>query len=142
MEHRFPVNNTDLIRQSLQQQLSDISDLLALRLVYPPQQAVVSIDQEILDLYTYPERLETSYRDEWKAIALKALYRHGVSDEGGTDEQKLEAYLRSLRDDVIPRCKRNNAELFDALEEILAIQRADNTITFPGPGRRKPVKRR
>ncbi|WP_339847600.1 hypothetical protein [uncultured Halopseudomonas sp.] len=125
----------ELIRQSVDQHLSDIHDLLAMRLLFPPVQIVVPVEKEIQDLYLYPERLETSYRDEWKAIALKAIHKHGFADESQTDLDNLDQYLGVLLEKSIPQCIQNHPSLFHTLDEILAIQGSNNTITFPDPRR-------
>ncbi len=130
------MNKIELVRQSVEQHLSDIHDLLAMRLLFPPEQSVVAIEKEILDLYLYPERLETSYRDEWQSIAVKGVYTNGFADHGRTDRKNLDVYLGFLREQAIPRSTQDHSRLFRALEEVLAIQRSDNTIPFPGPGRR------
>jgi hypothetical protein len=75
----------------------------------------------------------TGYQDEWKSIALKALYQHGFADHWQTDQDSLDAYLGLLRDRAIPRCIQDHHSLFHTLEEILAIKNAGNTITFPDP---------
>jgi hypothetical protein len=129
------MNRIEWVRQSVEQHLSDIHDLLAMRLLFPPEHSVVTIEKEILDLYLYPERLETSYRDEWQAIALKALYQHGFADHWRTDQDNLDAYLGLLREQRIPRCIHDHLNLFHTLEEILAIKNAGNTLTFPDPRR-------
>lgn len=130
------MNRVELVRQSVELHLSDIRDLLAMRLSFPPDQMVVSIEKEIQDLYTYPERLETSHRDEWQSIAVKALHRHGFTAAGQTDQQSLDAYLGFLRDEMIPRCIQDHLKLFQSLDEVLAIQQSENTIIFPDPRRR------
>lgn len=130
------MNRIELVRQAVEQHLSDINDLLAMRLLFPPEQVVVAIEKEIQDLYAYPERLETSHRDEWQSIAVKALHKHGFDGNGQTDQQSLNAYLAFLRVDVIPRCIQDHPALFRSLEEVLAIQQSENTITFPDPRRR------
>jgi hypothetical protein len=129
------MNKIELVRQSVDQHLGNVNDLLAMRLIFPPEQSVVSIEKEILDLYLYPERLETSYQDEWKSIALKAVYKKGFPDQWRTDQDNLDVYLGFLRDQAIPRCIHDHLSLFQTLEEIMAIQRSDNTITFPDPKR-------
>lgn len=58
------MNRIDQVRHSVAVHLSDIRELLAMRLLFQPVQPVVTIEQEIYDLYVYPERLESSYRDE------------------------------------------------------------------------------
>mgnify|MGYP003632065180 CR=1 FL=1 len=134
------MNRIERVRQSVEQHLNDIHDLLAMRLLFPPEHSVVTIEKEILDLYLYPERLETSYRDEWKAIALKAIYHHGFADHSHTDRDNLDAYLGLLREQRIPHCIQDHLSLFHTLEEILAIQNAGNTLTFPDPRRQSLMR--
>lgn len=135
------MNKVEWVRQAVEQHLSDIRTLLAMRLLFPPEQSVVSIDKEILDLYQYPERLESSYRDEWQAIALKALYKHGFADPEQTDQDNLSTYLDYLCKQAIPGSWQRHAPLFSALNEILAIQRASNTLVFPHAGKRAALRR-
>lgn len=134
------MNRIELARQSVERHLNDIRDLLAMRLLFPPEHTVIAIEKEIRDLYTYPERLETSHRDEWKAIAVKALHRNAFRENGQTDEKNLEDYLGLLQEYAIDQCKTDNAELFRCLEQLLAIEQAANTITFHDAKRREVLR--
>lgn len=134
------MSKIELVRQSVERHLSDINDLLAMRLVFPPQNIVVPIEKEILDLYIYPERLDTSYRDEWQAIARRALYKHGFSGDERSDEASLDAFVNALRDQTIPRCIEDHPGLFQSLAEIQLIQCSNNTVPFPHP-KRQSLKR-
>jgi len=109
-------------------------------MLFPPDRVEVKIDQEIKDLYVYPERLDTGYRDEWRAIATRALFRNAFGDHWRPDEENLERYLDFLRDEAIPRCVHDNIELFRMLGEVLSIARSDNAIAFPDPKRRALMK--
>ena len=109
-------------------------------MLFPPDHVEVKIDQEIKDLYVYPERLDTGYRDEWRAIATRALFRNAFGDHWRPDEENLERYLDFLRDEAIPRCVHDNIELFRMLGEVLSIARSDNAIAFPDPKRRALMK--
>lgn len=129
------MNKIELVRTALEQQFTDLYDLLAMRLIFPPEWVEVTIEKEIRDLYVYPERLETSYRDEWTSLATKALFNHGFADHWRTDQDNLEAYVRKLRDQAIPRCIHDHVGLFHMLGEIMAIERSGNTVTFPDPRR-------
>lgn len=134
------MDRIELVRHAVEQHLGDISNLLAMRLLFPPDHMVVTIEKEIRDLYTYPERLETSHRDEWKSIAVKALHRNGFTGTDETDQQRLNTYLLYLRKQAIPGCVETNRKLFTCLEEILAIQRAVNTVTFRAPKRKASLR--
>lgn len=130
------MDRIELVRHAVEQHLGDISNLLAMRLLFPPDHMVVTIEKEIRDLYTYPERLETSHRDEWKSIAVKALHRKAFIGQGRTDAENLETYIAYLKAEAIPECKLEHNRLFHKFDEILAIQQAENTIMFPDPRRK------
>lgn len=130
------MNRIELVRRLINEQLDDVYSLLAMRLLYPPQWVEVGIEQEIKDLYTYPERLASSYRDEWRAIATRALVNQGFRDHWRTDEENLDAFVSYLHNEAIPRCIHNHIELFRRLGEVLQISKSDNTVRFPDPRRR------
>lgn len=130
------MSRIDLVKAAVDEQLNDSYDLLAMRMLFPPDHVEVKIDQEIKDLYVYPERLETGYRDEWRAIATRALFRNAFGDHWRPDEENLDRYMGFLRDQAIPRCVHENTELFRMLGEVLAISSSDNAVAFPDPKRR------
>ncbi|KPQ28946.1 MAG: hypothetical protein HLUCCX14_08645 [Marinobacter excellens HL-55] len=130
------MNKIQLVRTAAEQQLTDIYDLLAMRILFPPDRVEVTIDKEIKDLFLYPERLETSYRDEWTSIATKALFNHGFADHWRSDQDNLDRYLGFLKEQSIPRCIHNHVGLFQMLGEAIAVQRSENTLAFPDPRRR------
>ena len=130
----------DLVRQAVDEQLSDTYDLLAMRLIHPPPGVEVDIQKEIDDLYVYPERLQASYRDEWRSIAIRALFEHGFPDHWRSDEENLQRSLAELREQAIPRCIHNHHRLFRRLGEVLEIQASENTVVFPAPRRRALMK--
>ncbi len=134
------MNRIERVRQAVEENVKGIETLLAMRLLFPPENPVVTIEQEIFDLYVYPERLESSYRDEWQAIAVKAIYQHAFPDQAESDQNNLQRYLAHLHNLAIPRCQQEHPRLFRALEEIRAIAQAGNTLTFPDP-RRKAIAR-
>lgn len=129
-----------MVRHVVDEQLDDFYDLLAMRLIFPPDRVEVKIDQEIKDLYVYPERLETGYRDEWRAIAVRALFNHAFSEHWRSDRDNLDSYLHSLQRHTIPNCIHENIGLFRILGEILTIAYSDNAITFPDPKRQALMK--
>ncbi|MEQ5816270.1 hypothetical protein J3362_12215 [Marinobacter sp. NFXS11] len=134
------MSRIDLVKTAVDEQLNDSCDLLAMRMLFPPDHVEVKIDQEIRDLYVYPERLDTGYRDEWRAIATRALFRDAFGDHWRPDEENLDRYLNYLKDEAIPRCVHDNIELFRMLGEVLSIARSDNAIAFPDPKRRALMK--
>jgi hypothetical protein len=134
------MNRIELVKQAIARQLEDPYNLLALRLLFPPDRVVVRIDKEIADLYTYPERLDASYSDEWRAIAIRAIFTNAFADHWRSDEENLERYIGYLRREAVPRTIHNHIELFRRLGEILQIRGSDNTVSFPDPGRQALMK--
>lgn len=130
------MSRIDLIRSAVDKQLSDPYNLLAMRLMFPPDRVEVEIGEELKDLYTYPERLHTGYHDEWRSLAVRALFDNAFSDHWRSDQENLDRYIEFLLKQAIPRCIHDNIGLFRTLGEVLAIARSDNTIRFPDPKRR------
>lgn len=91
------MSRIDLVKAAVDEQLNDSYDLLAMRMLFPPDHVEVKIDQEIKDLYVYPERLDTGYRDEWRAIATRALFRNAFGDHWRPDEDHLAGEGASVR---------------------------------------------
>ncbi|AKO51013.1 hypothetical protein ABA45_00080 [Marinobacter psychrophilus] len=125
------MSRIELVKGAVNEQLNDSYDLLAMRLLFAPEYVVVNIQKEIKDLYVYPERLESSYCDEWRAIATRALFRNAFGEHWRSDEENLQRYLNYLRRQAIPKCVHQNVKLFRMLGEALAIACSDNTIAFP-----------
>lgn len=134
------MSRIDLVRQAVAEQLDNPYDLLALRLIYPPDRIQVPIEKEINDLYMYPERLGSSYYDEWRGLAVRGLFTHGFTEHWRTEPENLQQHLEFLRREAIPRCIHDHIELFRRLGEILQIADADNTLVFRGPKRRAVMK--
>jgi hypothetical protein len=128
---RVIMSRIELAKNAVNEQLYDSYDLLAMRLLFPPDHVVVNIQKEIKDLYVYPERLESGYCDEWRAITTRALFRNAFGEHWRSDEENLQRYLKYLRSRAIPQCVHQNVDLFRMLGEALAIARSDNTIAFP-----------
>ncbi len=133
---RGAMNRIERVRTAVDEHLSSLYDLLAIRLMHPPSRIEVTIEQEIKDLYTYPERLDASYRDEWRSIAIRACFDHGFEDHWRSDQENLERYITRLQREDIPRCIHDNIPLFRSLGEIFQILESDNTLHFPDPRRK------
>lgn len=134
------MSRIERVRQAVAEYLDDPCSLLALRLLFPPERVAVPIEDEVRDLYTYPERLNASYADEWRRIAIRAIFDRAFEDPGASDEANLAAYMRYLRNEAIPRCIEEHRPLFRSLDEIHRVLASDNTVTFPDPGKRALMK--
>ena len=134
------MSRVDLIRSVISEKLDDAYSLLALRVLFPPERVAVRIEDEVDDLYVYPERLKASYEDEWRIIATRAIFEQAFTDSAGSDEENLEHFVRYLIEEAIPHCIRQHPRLFRNLDSILQIIESENTVTFPDPGRRELMK--
>jgi len=83
VNQRAYMNRIELVKQVISEQLNDPYSLLALRLLFPPDRVVVRIDKEIADLYTYPERLDASYSDEWRRLRPARSFPMGLRITSG-----------------------------------------------------------
>jgi hypothetical protein len=72
-----------------------LQELLKYRLLLCSGEPNENIELDIIDLFKYPERLETSYFDNWQKDVLKALF-HSFEGEIETSNQldmKIEGLL-------------------------------------------------
>ena len=134
------MNRAERIRALIDGRFDNPYDLLALRLLFPPEHPVVRIDDEIRDLYVYPERLDSSYREEWRRLAVRGLHDHGFADHWESDQDNLERYAEHLARQAIPQCIHEHIDLFRTLGQALAIDQAGNTLRFPDRGRQSVMR--
>jgi hypothetical protein len=59
----------------------DIEILLRLRLALDMAEPYQDIDQDIKDLYAYPERLNFTYPEEWKIAIRQQLTKRDISEQ-------------------------------------------------------------
>lgn len=59
----------------------DIEILLRLRIALDIPEPYQDIDQDIKDLYAYPERLSLTYPEEWKIVIRQQLTKRGISEQ-------------------------------------------------------------
>lgn len=130
------MSRLERVKRVISEKLDDPYSLLALRILFPPDWVAVPIEDEIADLYTYPERLEASYADEWRRLATRTIFEQAFADSSRSDEESLQSYVCYLLQEAIPRCMQRHPALFDSLEEILEILNNNDTLTFPDPSRR------
>jgi hypothetical protein len=87
------MNKFELIKQHLLQ--LNLQELLKYRLLLCSGEPNENIELDVIDLFKYPARLETSYFDNWKKDVLKALF-HSFEGELQTSSQldiKIEELL-------------------------------------------------
>jgi hypothetical protein len=71
----------ELIKQHLSQ--LNLHQLLKYRLLFCSGESNEDLELDIIDLFKYPKRLETSYLDNWQKDVLKALF-HDLGGECGS----------------------------------------------------------
>jgi hypothetical protein len=87
------MNKCELIKQHLSQ--LNLQDLLKYRLLLCSGEPNENIELDIIDLFKYPARLETSYFDNWQKDVLKALFRslEGELQTSSQLDRKIEELL-------------------------------------------------
>ncbi|MFD2179817.1 hypothetical protein [Veronia pacifica] len=119
--------------------LSSLSfrSLLLLRLALDANEYGCDIEQDIMDLYLFPERLAESYPDEWRSYIKRGLARLKIkessvaamlSDQPHTlndDEEKLLEKIRNAK----PQFDR----LIAVVDEAQRAQHADNVSALQTP---------
>ena len=87
------MNKCELIKQHLLQ--LNLQELLKYRLLLCSGEPNENIELDIIDLFKYPARLETSYFDNWQKDVLKALFRslEGELQTSSQLDRKIEELL-------------------------------------------------
>lgn len=87
------MNKFELIKQHLLQ--LNLQELLKYRLLLCSGEPNENIELDIIDLFKYPARLETSYFDNWQKDVLKALFRslEGELQTSSQLDRKIEELL-------------------------------------------------
>ena len=87
------MNKCELIKQHLLQ--LNLQELLKYRLLLCSGEPNENIELDIIDLFKYPARLETSYFDNWQKDVLKALFRslEGELETSSQLDRKIEELL-------------------------------------------------
>jgi hypothetical protein len=87
------MNKCELIKQHLSQ--LNLQELLKYRLLLCSGEPNENIELDIIDLFKYPARLETSYFDNWQKDVLKALFRslEGELQTSSQLDRKIEELL-------------------------------------------------
>ena len=87
------MNKRELIKHHLSQ--LNLRELLSYRLLLCSGEPNENIELDVIDLFKYPARLQTSYFDNWQKDVLKALFR-SLKEEFQTSSQmdlKIEKLL-------------------------------------------------
>ena len=106
------------------------SVLLTLRLIFDEPDPAASIEQDLRDLYVYPERLTDSYRPEWRAFIKQAISRE-LSHEQRADEHVLSAYLQTRLHERQLWAERTYKLGVEAIEQTQKVSQAGNVSPLP-----------
>ncbi|RXJ73840.1 hypothetical protein CS022_07600 [Veronia nyctiphanis] len=119
--------------------LSSLSfrSLLLLRLALDKKEYACDIEQDIMDLYFFPERLVASYPDEWRAYIKRGLARLKIKEatvaailsDVPNEPNEEQALLLSKIRNAKPRFDR----LIIVVEEVQQAQDADNISALKTP---------
>ena len=94
----------------------DIEILLHLRIALDIPEPYQDIDQDIKDLYAYPERLSLTYPEEWKIVIRQQLTKRGISEQALHFWLNLQAEEGSAK---IPKNYENFPHSFDSQAQAL-----------------------
>lgn len=118
--------------------LSDrnIEELLALRLLFDDPRDIVDLDQDIKDLEFFPERLTTSYRQEWITYICRAIAAQckSVEDE---DERAYAGTIQSKANELQDSDNERYRRLLVFVNRAQGISENDNVVSMPNPLRKR-----
>ena len=125
----------------------DIETLLRLRLALDIPEPYQDIDQDIKDLYAYPERLSLTYPDEWRIAIRQQLTKRDISEQAlrfWLDLKAEEAGARTpINYEILPNFLRPQAQMLirlvvdgqsrfmeakEVLSDVLMIQSAPDVL--------------
>lgn len=114
-----------------------LESLLLLRVAFNNEQDIVDIEQDINDLYLFPERLTLSYPDEWRSYILRHLGKHNLNrailaDILSDKEQYNSPQIEHLHQQIkraMPQFKR----LMQIVDNVRASQQSGNVVPFKTP---------
>lgn len=113
----------------------DPAQLLALRLLLDEKAAGVDINQDIEDLTHYPDRLLTSYRDEWVVYCKARLTSSRLEKILSNVKNVKDAYLQIKG--CIADPEKQDERLVKRVREIERLLSADNVAVIEsGPARK------
>jgi hypothetical protein len=114
-----------------------LESLLLLRLAFNNTQDIVDIEQDINDLYLFPERLASSYPDEWRSYIKRHLGKLGLNSDSLADilndqHQHHSQQLARLHQQV--KCAEPQYNrLINILDEVRASQQSGNVVPLKTP---------
>ena len=114
------------LKNALQQ---DIQLLSLVRITLDNPQDIVDLQQDILDLYNFPERLHGSYRKEWLHYCLPKLA--AMIPDTVADDTGLEAWLSQSTNHFSPSAIKSMLAVIDHVQTT-----EQKLVPFPTPLRK------
>ena len=120
------MNKKELINNILELEDCHPVALLWYRMVLDVPNDIVNLQQDVLDLYLFPERLQESYRNEWQVYIRKALMQR-CTEQVLTGNIILECVAQAEAE--IRFSETEQKEMIKVVEQI--INTADKLLPFP-----------
>ncbi|GEA12353.1 hypothetical protein [Alteromonas sp. KUL49] len=102
-----------------------IDTLLVLRVTLDKADPIQDIEQDLLDLPDFPERLFESYVDEWKSFIKRQCKVHNIG-LGTASREKLVNKLQALFSEREPWCKKVLQLGLEQITYVTQIQSSEN----------------
>lgn len=93
------ISRNTLVNDTFDLEKAPVSFLLFMRLLLDEERSKSTLEQDINDLYAYPERLHESYKDEWRSWIKNTVHRQAFTDANISDEEALQRFLQKQHDE-------------------------------------------
>ena len=130
MEHKQQ-NVSKLSRNQLIEQTFALNEaspqlLLLTRVIFDIDKNKSSLEQDIQDLYDYPERLTTSYVDEWRSWIKNVIHQQAFTENDKEDAVAVKHFLENQCIRREAEINRQYAKYLNIIEDVTAIAGASN----------------
>lgn len=112
-----------------------IDVLLALRLYYDNAAKGASLDKDIEELSTFPERLSGSYRAEWESLVKREVARQIIQQDTRPVSEVIEVIMAEL--ESLYESDSRFLRLLSIVKQAEAFEKTDNARVLPTPLRRQ-----
>lgn len=109
--------------------------LLAFRVLYNDPLDIVDLEQDVLELALYPERLKESYRKEWEVYVLKAMAKALKANSHTSSAEFIESVIKQVEE--IQETSDMFKKLVHHVQNAKSINQTKNAIVFPSPLRQQ-----
>ena len=114
-----------------------LESLLLLRLAFNNEQDIIDIEQDINDLYLFPERLTSSYPDEWRSYILSHLGKLGLNStilaDILSDSQPPSTSQLEILQQQIKQAEPKFRLLIKIIDDVRASEQSNNVVPLKTP---------